>query len=167
MPVTADQLYDGLYRLGNEDRVDQIFPSVITQLTVWGIVEKASDPPRLTDYGRKCYPAGLGRLDAFRLQQDQGPRELQDDEPLRDSWETAANETDPKKWASEGHDLSDAVVYSDDILEAVRKSPPGDKLEPISLPLEYYKQVGEQARKRVVAGGVRLGEVLKGLEENH
>ena len=55
MPATAAQLYDGLYRLGTEDRIDQIFPSVIAKLTEFKMVEKGSDRPRLTEYGQKCY----------------------------------------------------------------------------------------------------------------
>ncbi len=55
MPATSQQLYDGPDRLGNEDRIDQIFPSVIAKLTEFGMVEKGSNPPRLTEYGRKCY----------------------------------------------------------------------------------------------------------------
>jgi hypothetical protein len=78
-------------------------------------------------------------------------------------WDTAASETDPKQWANEGHDLCEAVVYSDEILSAVRNAPPGAKMTPVDLPVEYYKAAGAQARKRVVAAGVRLGELLNNL----
>ena len=33
-------------------------------------------------------------------------------------------------------------------------------MTPVDLPEEYYKAVGKQARKRVVAAGVRLGVLL-------
>lgn len=92
--------------------------------------------------------------------------ELQEGERFREVWDTAANESDPKKWAQEGHDLCYAIVYSADILAKVRKSPPGNKLEPIALPEEYYRQAGEIARKRVIAAGLRLGAMLKALGSN-
>ena len=53
------------------------------------------------------------------------------------------------------------------ILDAVRKSPTGEKVKmtPVELPVEYYKAAGEQARKRVLAAGLRLGAMLKTI--NH
>jgi hypothetical protein len=90
-------------------------------------------------------------------------RELSNRDRFGDVWDTAAGEKDPKQWASESHDVAEAVVYSDKILDAVRNSPPADKIEPISLPIEYYKEAGEQARKRVLTAGLRLAVMLNSL----
>jgi hypothetical protein len=40
-------------------------------------------------------------------------------------------------------------------------TPAGEKIAPIDLPVEYYRAAGEQARKRVLAAGLRLGALLK------
>jgi hypothetical protein len=53
-------------------------------------------------------------------------------------------------------------VYDDAILTAVRNEAPGEKPAPIELPEGYYKRAGEHARRRVVAAGVRLAEMLIG-----
>jgi hypothetical protein len=49
----------------------------------------------------------------------------------------------------------------------VRKSPTGEKVKmtPVELPVEYYKAAGEQARKRALAAGLRLGALLKTLNQ--
>jgi hypothetical protein len=91
--------------------------------------------------------------------------ELSDKERFGNVWDLSAQETDPIQWAKESHDLAEAVVYDDAILNAVRNSPLGQKMTPIDLPVEYYKAAGEQARKRVVAAGVRLGALLKALNQ--
>ena len=59
------------------------------------------------------------------------------------------------------YDLAGAIVYDDVILRAVRNTPPGQKITPVTLPQEYYGSAGEQARKRVLAAGLRLGTLLK------
>jgi hypothetical protein len=79
MPATSQQLYDGLYRLGNEDRIDQIFPSVISKLTEFGMVEKESTPPRLTEYGHKCYRIMESGDDAVRELDDLAHQEYEQD----------------------------------------------------------------------------------------
>src|SRR5689334_15470437 len=89
--------------------------------------------------------------------------ELSDKERFENVWDAAASETDVRQWASESHDIVYATVYSDAILDAVRQSPAGDKMTPIELPQEYYKAAGEQARKRVLTAGLRLGALLKTL----
>src|SRR6185295_3376646 len=91
---------------------------------------------------------------------DKAANELSNRDRFGDVWDSAAKETDPRKWADESHALCGSVVYSDAILNAVRAAPAGDKIEPIELPAEYYKAAGEQARRRVVAAGVRLGVML-------
>jgi hypothetical protein len=49
----------------------------------------------------------------------------------------------------------------------VRNSPTRKKVKtmPVDLPVEYYKAVGEQARKRVLAAGLRLGALLKTADQ--
>ncbi len=91
--------------------------------------------------------------------------ELSSRERFGNVWDLSAQETDPIQWAKESHDLAEAVVYDGVILDAVRKSPLGEKVKmtPIDLPVEYYRAAGEQARKRIVAAGVRLGVLLKTL----
>jgi hypothetical protein len=87
--------------------------------------------------------------------------ELSDRERFGNVWDLSAQGTDPIEWAKESHDLAEAVVYDDSILDAVRNSPPGEKLTPVDLAPEYFKAAGEHARKRVLAAGLRLGALLK------
>ena len=89
--------------------------------------------------------------------------ELSDKARFGDIWESAAKESDPHDWADESHSICESVVYDDAILSAVRQSTPGEKLEPISLPDSYYKAAGEEARKRVLTAGLRLGALLNSL----
>jgi hypothetical protein len=91
--------------------------------------------------------------------------ELSDHERFGNVWDLSAKETDPIQWAKESHDLAEAVVYDDAILNAVRNSPTGEKMTPVDLPVEYYKAAGEQARKRVLAAGLRLGALLKAVNQ--
>ncbi len=91
--------------------------------------------------------------------------ELSDREEFGNVWDLSAQETNPIQWAKESHELCEAVVYDDAILNAVRSTPPGQKMTPVELPEEYYKAAGEQARKRVLAAGLRLGELLKPVEK--
>src|SRR5262245_12645105 len=91
--------------------------------------------------------------------------ELSDKERFGNVWELSAKEMNPVEWAKESHDLAEAVVYDDALLSAVRNTPPGEKMTPVNLPVEYYKATGEQARKRVLAAGLRLGALLKTLNQ--
>ena len=93
--------------------------------------------------------------------------ELSDKERFGNVWDLSAQETDPIQWAKESHDIAYASVYDDAILDAVRKSPTGEKVKmtPVELPVEYYKKAGEQARKRVLAAGLRLGALLKTVNQ--
>jgi hypothetical protein len=56
------------------------------------------------------------------------------------------------------------AVYHDAILNAIRVSPHGARLAKIELPDAYYKAAGEQALRRIVAAGVRLGAILNRLD---
>lgn len=91
--------------------------------------------------------------------------ELSDKERFGNVWDLSAQETDPIQWAKESHDLAEAVVYDDVILAAIRNTTPGAKMTPVTLPEEYYKAAGEQARKRIVAAGVRLGAIIRTLNQ--
>ena len=91
--------------------------------------------------------------------------ELSDKSRYGDVWDTAANETDPRRWADESHALCESMVYAPAILEAVRNTPAGEKIERINLPVDYYRTAGDAARKRIVAAGVRLAVLLKTLNQ--
>ena len=57
MPPTAEQLWDAIERIYNEDgTADRIFPSVVAKLIEFKMVtlDKAG-LPQLTEYGHKCY----------------------------------------------------------------------------------------------------------------
>ncbi len=96
---------------------------------------------------------------------DKAVRELHDNELYKRTWETAAKETDPRKWAEESHDQCISFVYSDAIRDAVRATPHGEKMTPIGLPDDYYRTAGEVARERIVKAGVRLGALLQSLSK--
>jgi hypothetical protein len=91
--------------------------------------------------------------------------ELSDKSRFGEVWESASKETDPRRWADESHAFCESVVYDPAILEAVRNTPSGEKIAPIDLPVEYYKAAGDLARKRIVAAGVRLGVMLKTVNQ--
>jgi hypothetical protein len=91
--------------------------------------------------------------------------ELSDKSRYGDVWDTAANETDPRHWADESHALCESVVYDPAILEAIRNTPAGEKIAAINLPVDYYRAAGDVARKRTLAAGIRLGELLKTLNQ--
>ncbi len=87
--------------------------------------------------------------------------ELSDKDRFGDEWRTAGQEMDPIKWADESHAACASVVYSQEIMDAVRKTSADEKLQPIDLPRSYYTRAGEEARRRIVAAGVRLAVLLK------
>jgi len=107
----------------------------------------------------------LGRQH-FMRNVDKAVFELSDKKRFGDVWESAAKETDPRKWAQESHELCDSFVYDAAILNAVRATLPGVKLKKIELPDRYYKEAGEHARRRIVAAGVRLARLLDGPQPN-
>jgi hypothetical protein len=89
--------------------------------------------------------------------------ELSDRQRFGEVWDNAAKETDPRKWAAESHELCKSMVYNNTIFDAVRSAPSGEKPAPVDLPEDYFKAAGEQARRRVIAAGLRLGATLKSL----
>lgn len=91
--------------------------------------------------------------------------ELTDRDRYGDIWDSAGKENDPRKWAEESRALCESFVYSDAILETVRSTPKDISLRPLELPELYYKTAGEQARRQVVAAGLRLGEMLARLDK--
>jgi len=89
--------------------------------------------------------------------------ELSDKSKFGDIWESAASETDPAKWADESHALCVSDVYSETVLDTVRQTKSGEKLEKIDLPTSYYQSAGTLARKQVLTAGLRLGALLNSL----
>jgi hypothetical protein len=78
-----------------------------------------------------------------------------------DVWESAAKETSPRKWTIESHELCESFVYDDTILAALQNTPAGTKPAPIDLPVTYNQTAGQQARRRIIAAGLRLAAILK------
>ena len=87
--------------------------------------------------------------------------ELSDKDRFGDEWKTAGQEMDPIKWADESHAACASVVYSEAILDAVRNTAAGEKVQPIDLPRSYYTRAGEEARRRIVAAGVPACGIAK------
>jgi hypothetical protein len=78
----------------------------------------------------------LGRR--HRLQDvDREVAGLSDRERFGDVWDSAGRETDIDRWAGEGRQLAESVVYAPVILEAVRPTPEGAKVAPVELPKAY------------------------------
>jgi hypothetical protein len=119
-------------------------------------------PLRRGENLHKLWDNLLGRQHYLR-NVDTAVADLSDRRRFGDVWGTAARERNPRKWAEESHALCESFVYSPDILTAVRESPPDMKLTPITLPDAYMKEAGYQARRRVVAAGLRLAALLQGV----
>ena len=68
---------------------------------------------------------------------------------------------DVESWIQESHELA-KFAYCPEIVEAV---PQAGELAKIQLPVTYLKEAGEQAQRRIVAGGLRLGVLLGGNAE--
>jgi hypothetical protein len=90
--------------------------------------------------------------------------ELSDRRKYGKEWESAAQETEPRKWARESQALCSLFVYSDDVRRAVRNTPPGGDIAPIDLPENYKKDAGGLARRQIAKAGVRLGVMLGGSQ---
>ena len=60
-------------------------------------------------------------------------------------------------WIEESHEVAKAVVYTPDVLTAAEQAGQGEK---ITLSEEYLKAAGDEARRRVVAAGMRLSALL-------
>lgn len=58
--------------------------------------------------------------------------------------------------------MAKKAVYSEPILNAVRGTPGLEKVAPIELSDVYLRQAGDEARRRVIAAGIRLGILLGG-----
>jgi hypothetical protein len=69
-------------------------------------------------------------------------------------------------WIAESNDAAKSFVYDPAILQAVRGTSPGARMEPISLSSDYLRAAGQLARRRIVAAGMRLGALLKQPENN-
>jgi hypothetical protein len=104
----------------------------------------------------------LGRRDRMR-DIDREVAQLSDRTRYGEVWDTAAKETEVDRWVLEGNAVCKSAVYSPAILDAIRNTPAGEELKPITLPESYMQETGAIARKRIIAAGVRLGELLKTL----
>lgn len=87
--------------------------------------------------------------------------ELNDREIYGEIWDDAAKKTDVRQWLSESFTLAKDFVYNDAILTVVRRVTPQQPIERIDLSEDYLKAAGGHARKRVLAAGLRLAEVLE------
>lgn len=87
-------------------------------------------------------------------------REVTELKSDRDAWIV-----DPKsnidQWIQESHELAKSFAYDQIILQAVRDTTPGTKMQPVNLPKTYLREAGHRARKRIVAAGMRLANLLK------
>lgn len=101
----------------------------------------------------------LGR-DAYLRNVSRAANDLSDKERYGSIWQSAADITDPRKWAEESHGICESAVYVAAVLADVKESPMGAKIEAVDLPESYYKAAGEQARKQVLKAGLRLGQLL-------
>lgn len=104
----------------------------------------------------------LGRQYYFR-EVTKAVAELSNRTKFSREWDSAAQVSDPIQWAHESHGICRMLVYHDAILNAVKNTPTNVELAPIALPDAYYQAAGTEARRRVVAAGVRLGDVLDRL----
>jgi hypothetical protein len=86
--------------------------------------------------------------------------ELSDRERYGDVWNSAGKERNPRRWVAESFDLAKDFAYDDAILQVVRRATPQQPLERIDLSDAYLKEAGYQAKRRVIAAGVRLAELL-------
>jgi hypothetical protein len=114
------------------------------------------------DRGRNLHSLwdGLMGRDSRMSSVNKAINELSNKRRFGDIWESAGSDTDPRKWADEGHALSESIVYDATILEAVRNAPAGQAPDKVELPEAYYKAAGDVARKRVLTAGLRLGAIL-------
>lgn len=92
---------------------------------------------------------------------------LEQDE-LRHVGRQASQNLDAVAWMQESHHLAMRVAYDSNILDDLRNDVDeedqdlNDNLEPFTLPLEYYIQASDVAKKRAVEAGFRLGRLLEG-----
>lgn len=75
-------------------------------------------------------------------------------------WEVDAT-AEPEDWIAESHELAKTFVYDTAILNAVRAAQPGQQMPSVTLSVDYLRAAGAKARARIVAGGLRLGNLLQ------
>ena len=73
----------------------------------------------------------LGRSETFNNVRKVAA-ELSDRKVYGDVWDSAAKETDVRKWLVESHRLAESFTYSPAILDAVRGTPAGRKMSPVT-----------------------------------
>ena len=81
---------------------------------------------------------------------------------MKDLGEEAAVFMDFEEWFDESYELSADIAYSPAILDEVRvkEGDIQDKLEKVTLSVEYKAQAKEAAQQRIVEAGYRLAEYL-------
>ena len=85
------------------------------------------------------------------------------DTELLKAGQDAATKIDIADWLNESQQLAKTFVYSDLILDTVRKgeADPSHNLPSIDIPESYLKDAGRHAQRRVCQAGFRLAKVLE------
>ena len=91
---------------------------------------------------------------------------IKDDDDLRKAGEKAAENTDFDAWLKESVKLARRYGYTDQVLRAVGRASPGNKMlkmDKIDLSDQYRDDAEEVATRRIVEAGYRLAAVLREL----
>lgn len=89
-----------------------------------------------------------------------------EDPDLQTAGARASTTLNPESWMLESHRLAVDIAYDQSILEELRdeadddEQEDSDRLEPFSLPMEYYLHASEVAKQRAVEAGFRLASVV-------
>ena len=90
------------------------------------------------------------------------------DKGLAAQGKIAAGEKGPQQWAQESYETAQADVYTAEIrkkIVAVDRSPKDSRTVRVKLPDDYRAHAREIGKLRVIEGGYRTVEFLKGLQE--
>lgn len=81
--------------------------------------------------------------------------------------EEAAANLDESVWVSESHAACQEFAYTAEVLAHLRRlsRDGGKEIPPLALSEDYLKSAGAVAARRILAGGYRLGGVLKEVSE--
>jgi len=104
----------------------------------------------------------LGRDDEFRAARNAALK-LEADQELGRLGKESQDLLDEVAWRDESHALATDHVYTNEVLDALRKMEAANAVEEISLSEDYLKTGGHIAERRVVQAGFRLAELLKSL----
>ncbi len=89
-------------------------------------------------------------------------------EEFKAAAEKAARQIAPEVWIQESYELAKTVVYHKVILDEV-SARDGDSKQPlhaVDLPLQYRKDAGHLAQRRVAEAGYRLAEIFRQAGED-